>query len=141
MVPCHDPTMPSSPDPDRQRRLIESARALPPADREAHVRREAGRDDALRDAVLRAVAADDAATQATTAREGTIPSTGEKVQSSATDELMDRLAESPKLDVERYEFEGEVDRGGMGALERAERGLREDPPPNLRPRAGPVERE
>lgn len=108
--------MTSNPDPERLRQLTDSARALPPAEREAHVRQEVGGDHALQDAILKALSEDDAETQATTDGLDAARSSGGRVQSSATDELMDRLEESPKLDVERYEFEGEVDRGGMGAI-------------------------
>ncbi len=107
--------MPSSPDPRRLRPLIESALALPPADRDAHVRHEASDDHALRDAALETLK-DEGVTQATITGVDLTSASSDKVQSSATDELMDRLEESPKLDVERYEFQGEVDRGGMGAI-------------------------
>ena len=98
--------MQSSPDNDRQRQLADSARALPFADREAHVRRMAGNDGRLRDSVLGALAKEGGAAPAETAREGAASSTGERMQASATEDLMDRLAVSPKLDVDRYEFEG-----------------------------------
>ncbi|MCA8974545.1 MAG: serine/threonine protein kinase, partial [Planctomycetes bacterium] len=55
---------------------------------------------------------------------GTLPSSvgvaddtgASRVQSTATDELMGRLRRAPKLDAERYRFDGEIDRGGQGAV-------------------------
>jgi formylglycine-generating enzyme required for sulfatase activity/serine/threonine protein kinase len=39
-----------------------------------------------------------------------------KVHSTNTADMLQRLARAPRLDLERYAIEGEVDRGGMGAI-------------------------
>ncbi len=43
---------------------------------------------------------------------------GDHVQSTATGELMEKLAKAPKLDTQRYAVETEVGKGGMGAVMR-----------------------
>ncbi|MBL8734406.1 MAG: serine/threonine protein kinase, partial [Planctomycetes bacterium] len=40
----------------------------------------------------------------------------DRVHATATDELLTKLAKSPKLDTERFVVEGEVGKGGMGAV-------------------------
>ena len=44
------------------------------------------------------------------------PHVGERVQSTATGELLKKLATAPKLDAERFLLEGELGRGGMGLV-------------------------
>jgi formylglycine-generating enzyme required for sulfatase activity/serine/threonine protein kinase len=41
---------------------------------------------------------------------------GERVQSTATGELMARLAQAPKLDAQRFVLDGELGQGGMGLV-------------------------
>ncbi|MBL9077329.1 MAG: SUMF1/EgtB/PvdO family nonheme iron enzyme [Planctomycetes bacterium] len=44
------------------------------------------------------------------------PTPADKVQSTATGELLARLATTPKLDAQRFVVEGQVGQGGMGAV-------------------------
>lgn len=44
------------------------------------------------------------------------PSRADGVQSTATAELLQKLAQSPELDSNRYHLEGEIDRGGIGVI-------------------------
>ena len=44
------------------------------------------------------------------------PHVGERVQSTATGELLKKLATAPKLDAERFLLEGELGKGGMGLV-------------------------
>jgi serine/threonine protein kinase/formylglycine-generating enzyme required for sulfatase activity len=41
---------------------------------------------------------------------------GHEVKSTATGDLLEKLKESPRLDEQRFELEGEVGKGGMGAI-------------------------
>jgi len=94
--------------------LITAARALPLAEREAFVRANAP-DDALvaeAMALLRSTTNDDA-TLAGDASGGR-----ERVQSTATGDLLAKLGKAPKLDVDRFALETEVGKGGMGAVVR-----------------------
>ena len=120
---------PSSPRLERVRSLFAKATALPAGQRESFVRAQAGSDAALRDEVLALLRAGDVDTTGLGAAvrkqlqeaedAGSGPSTGaagEPVQSTATGELMEKLAKAPKLDTERYAIETEVGKGGMGAV-------------------------
>ena len=44
------------------------------------------------------------------------PAGGDQVQSTATGELLARLATAPKLDAQRFVIEGQLGQGGMGAV-------------------------
>jgi serine/threonine protein kinase/formylglycine-generating enzyme required for sulfatase activity len=44
------------------------------------------------------------------------PPGGERVHSTATGELLQRLATAPKLDTHRFQLEGELGKGGMGVV-------------------------
>ena len=127
--PASDPSSPL----DRVRSLFAKAVSLPAAAREPFVRAEAGAETELCDEVLallkaskvdttelehavrRPMEGDSANTNAATP---TPPSgaAGDHVQSTATGELMAKLAKAPKLDTERYAIETEVGKGGMGAV-------------------------
>ena len=125
----HDAISPS-PDSDRLRSLFEQARQLPPAEREAFVQRITAEDPAL-GAKLRHLLqhngpptphvepppppAPPSAPPPTSDAAAQRPA-GDQVHSTQTDELLRRLARSPRLDLERYAIEGEIDRGGMGAI-------------------------
>ncbi|MFO1031244.1 MAG: bifunctional serine/threonine-protein kinase/formylglycine-generating enzyme family protein [Planctomycetota bacterium] len=128
--PAPDPSSPL----DRVRSLFAKASALPPGQRESFVRAQAGGDTTLRNEVLTLLKASevdttglgnatrqamgDLATEQPA--EGAPPSgaAGDHVQSTATGELMEKLAKAPKLDTARYAIETEIGRGGMGAVMR-----------------------
>lgn len=113
----------------RLRQLFEAAKGRPPEAREAFVRQLAGDDTSLANEVLgmlraqaSGVSADLQAAGHAVLAEATeslpddhAPYT-DGVQSTATAELLQKLAQTPKLDSNRYQVEGEVDRGGMGAI-------------------------
>ncbi|MGK0434165.1 MAG: formylglycine-generating enzyme required for sulfatase activity/serine/threonine protein kinase [Planctomycetota bacterium] len=106
---------------NREEQLLAQAMALPIQEREAFVRRVATDDTQLRDAVLHLLASTESPTLvAPTDTPWTERADGSdsdhRPPSTATDDLIRRLAEAPKLDVTRYEIEGEVDRGGMGVI-------------------------
>ncbi|MBK9387892.1 MAG: SUMF1/EgtB/PvdO family nonheme iron enzyme [Planctomycetes bacterium] len=108
------PTDPSSADAlDRSRALFHRAQALPEEERETFVRREAGADAALREQALELLLSSSRDRASSAAR-----SERERVQSTATEELLAKLASAPKLDAERFVVEGEVGKGGMGAVYR-----------------------
>ncbi len=126
-------TSPSPSDPaprfQRLRQLFEAAKERPPAEREAFVRRLAGADTSLAGeviAMLRAEAADKTAdlhaagqagmAQAANAIDPEDAPRDDGVQSTATADLLHNLATAPKLDTNRYQLEGEIDRGGIGAI-------------------------
>ena len=121
---------PEDPDPQRShfarvRRLFEQAQALPPEQREAMVR-AADADAATIAEVLSLLRASDAEVTkwltrgADEANAGKPPSSGagDKVQSTATDELLKKLAASAKLDTNRFVLEKELGKGGMGLVSR-----------------------
>jgi formylglycine-generating enzyme required for sulfatase activity/serine/threonine protein kinase len=97
-------------------------------EREAFVAGAAASDAALLQqvvALLHAASADGTKPEPGAAREwiakhlaaaAPAPAGGERVQATATEELLQKLAAAPKLDTNRYELQGEVDRGGMGAI-------------------------
>ncbi|MCA8975639.1 MAG: serine/threonine protein kinase [Planctomycetes bacterium] len=106
---------------ERVRELCERARELPESGREAFVRKEAGDDVGLAEQVLSLLTHDRLPTPRVEIPGDELGADarsdhGERVQSTATRELMGRLEQAPKLDLDRYELEGEVDRGGMGAV-------------------------
>ena len=122
---------PSSARLERTRSLFAQATALPPEQRESFVRAQAGSDTQLRDEVLALLRAGDVGTtglrdavrkdlQAAAAAANAPPpgAAGDHVQSTATGELMEKLAKAPKLDTARYAIETEVGKGGMGAVMR-----------------------
>ncbi|MFO1031242.1 MAG: bifunctional serine/threonine-protein kinase/formylglycine-generating enzyme family protein [Planctomycetota bacterium] len=128
--PAPDPSSPL----DRVRSLFAKASALPPGQRESFVRAQAATDTTLRDEVLALLKASEVdstglvnplqqakgdATPQQPAK-GAPPSgaAGDRVQSTATGELMEKLAKAPKLDEQRYAIETEVGKGGMGAVMR-----------------------
>ena len=107
----------------RIRVLFERAWELPPAQREAFVVQQAPNEPALQRAVRNLLAQAGAARTAVgsdAARQFLADLTAapgpDRVQSTATSELLAKLATSPKLDTQRYVLEGEVGRGGMGAV-------------------------
>ncbi|MFO1031241.1 MAG: bifunctional serine/threonine-protein kinase/formylglycine-generating enzyme family protein [Planctomycetota bacterium] len=116
------------------RSLFAKASALPPGQRESFVRAQAGTDSRLRDEVLALLKASEVDTTGLgdpvrqakgnaapqQQAEGAPPSgaAGDHVQSTATGELMEKLAKAPKLDEQRYAIETEVGKGGMGAVMR-----------------------
>ncbi len=109
-----------TPPPDKVRQLFERALDVPPADREAFVRREAASAEQA-EAVLRLLANVDANTDDLRPRpamdtEEPKANDGERVQSTATGELLKKLATAPKLDEQRFVLSGEVGKGGMGAV-------------------------
>ncbi|MBL8737110.1 MAG: SUMF1/EgtB/PvdO family nonheme iron enzyme [Planctomycetes bacterium] len=121
-----DPTNGPPPDFDRLRSLFEQARQLPPAEREAFVARIRAEDQALGSKLAALLEHAQLPTPAFVP--GTPPpssdaadrtasdSSTDKVRSTNTDDMLQRLARAPRLDLERYAIEGEVDRGGMGAI-------------------------
>jgi serine/threonine protein kinase len=111
-----NPSPGASPDFHRQRELLDRALSLPASEREASVRRDAGDNEVLAATVLRLLADAEAPTRPLGDIAASLPAREQGVASTATAALMDRLEEAPKLDIGRYEFEGEVDRGGMGAI-------------------------
>ncbi|MBL9078435.1 MAG: SUMF1/EgtB/PvdO family nonheme iron enzyme [Planctomycetes bacterium] len=128
------PASSRNPDP-RPRRVLEiflAARALPVDRSEAFVRQQAGADTSLAEEVLALLRGADAAGSSKVFAAGQAamanladdleaenddfgPPT-EAVQSTATGELLRRLAEAPKLDTRRYELQGEVGKGAMGVV-------------------------
>ena len=128
--PAPDPSSPL----DRVRSLFAKASALPPGQRESFVRAQAGADTRLRDEVLALLKASEVdstglgnavrqAMDAAAAAHAAAPAppsgaAGDHVQSTATGELMEKLAKAPKLDTARYAIETEVGKGGMGAVMR-----------------------
>ncbi|MBL8737653.1 MAG: serine/threonine protein kinase, partial [Planctomycetes bacterium] len=111
------------------RALFERALSLPVGERDAFVRAQAAGDAGLADEVLALLGRGDARTSglagaarrdfAATAQDGTTPpprDAADHVQSTATGELMEKLAKAPKLDEQRFTLEGEVGKGGMGAV-------------------------
>ncbi|MFY9343361.1 MAG: serine/threonine-protein kinase [Planctomycetota bacterium] len=83
--------------------LFERARGMPAEQREAFVRTAAAGDAEL-------------ATRVMTLLRAGVPDGGGGVQSTETELLLQKLQKAPKLDAERYVLEGEIDRGGMGAV-------------------------
>ncbi|MBL8737005.1 MAG: SUMF1/EgtB/PvdO family nonheme iron enzyme [Planctomycetes bacterium] len=121
-----DSTNGPPPDFDRLRSLFEQARQLPPAERQAFVVRIRAEDQALGSKLAALL---EHAHQPTPAFVPGAPppssdaadrtasdSSTDKVHSTQTAEMLQRLARAPRLDLERYAIEGEVDRGGMGAI-------------------------
>jgi serine/threonine protein kinase len=125
-----NPTPQPSPQRFQQvRALFERALSLPTARREAFVRSQAAGDATLADEVLALLSRADADTTGIAGearrefedavKDGATPPPrdgAEHVQSTATGELMEKLAKAPKLDEERYAIETEVGKGGMGAV-------------------------
>lgn len=123
---------PSDPNPSQSHfarvlRLFELAQGLPSAERDGMVR-SADADAATITDVLSLLRMSDAEVtewirRGSQGSEGGAraakPSSslaGEKVQSTATGELLEKLAKAPKLDEQRFSLEGEVGKGGMGAV-------------------------
>ena len=130
---------PSAPDdPDRvdptARALFDRALSLPLDQRAAFVRQQA-RDAAMAEQVLSWLQGADLDTTELAARlaaklrdadpqaadsSGRGPDSaapaGERVQSTATGELLKKLATAPKLDTQRFQLEGELGKGGMGVV-------------------------
>ena len=94
--------------------LFERAWELPHDQREAFVRNAAGADAALARSVLDLLAR--AGVAPTQVAPGAAPLGNDRVQSTATDELLAKLATAPKLDTQRYRCDGELGRGGMGLV-------------------------
>lgn len=106
---------PHEPDREAARGLFDSARELDPGERDAFVWAKASsREQAETVLQLLSTADVDASLQATGANRLTEPS--DRVQSTATGELLNKLETAPKLDHHRFELEHEVGRGGMGAV-------------------------
>lgn len=103
----------SSPDPERVRSLFERAQAVPASEQADFVRQEAKADTALAKLVLELLQAHAKPGDAAAGRDR-----GDKVQSTATGELLERLKTAPKLDGERFVMEGELGQGGMGLVMR-----------------------
>jgi tRNA A-37 threonylcarbamoyl transferase component Bud32 len=128
-MPSTSPNGPS-PEHDRLRDLFHRASALPPAKREAFVRREAADDPRLADRALRQLAHADAPSERLRAAfsaakpttdfdaddESQLPD--DQVQPTPTDELLRKLAKAPRLDAQRFAFERQIGEGGMGAVHR-----------------------
>jgi serine/threonine protein kinase/formylglycine-generating enzyme required for sulfatase activity len=117
----------SSPDNQLVVSLFHRAASLPQADRAAFLRREAGGDQALERRVLELLAAEARGdTDGLRALLGTVLGSpedspaggGDKVQSTATGELLERLKTAPKLDGDRFVVESELGQGGMGLVMR-----------------------
>lgn len=117
------------------RALFERAWQLPPAERAAFVAQQAMNDPALQCAVLELLAQAgtaktavgiDAARQfladladlAATCGPNATTTGPDRVQSTATYELLNKLSQAPKLDTSRYALEAEVGKGGMGVVMR-----------------------
>jgi formylglycine-generating enzyme required for sulfatase activity/serine/threonine protein kinase len=121
-----DPTNGPPPDFVRLRRLFEQAQQLPPAERAAFVQRLRAENPALGSQLAALLAHGHEPTPTVAPRPGVAAaaafdrpasdSATDKVHSTNTAEMMERLSRSPRLDLERYAIEGEVDRGGMGAI-------------------------
>ncbi|MBL9078160.1 MAG: protein kinase [Planctomycetes bacterium] len=115
---------PAGPDPIRVRQLFREAFSLPPAQRDRIVRQRANGDEALarevlellRAAALGATADLQAAGQAGLDQARAAGAPSNDGPSTATDELLGRLAAAPRLDSDRYEIEGDAGGGGMGAI-------------------------
>jgi len=127
--PAPDPSSPL----DRVRSLFARASSLPPGQRESFVRAQAGADAKLRDEVLALLKASEVDTAGlgnavrqsmddAVAAAASAPSTpganapNDLPPSTATGELLAKLAQAPKLDTERYSIETEIGRGGMGSV-------------------------
>jgi len=91
-----------TPSPQRLGDLLEQARRLPRDAQEAFVLDAAADDPELAREALAALRSQ--------------PAGDGGVQSTATDALLAKLQKAPKLDTARYVLEGEIDRGGMGAV-------------------------
>ena len=106
----------------RVRELFDRAQSLPVEQRGAFVLTQTGDDAALQSEILALLRADDvdttgiAAGARIDASTPPLPEGAEHVQSTATGELMEKLAKAPKLDEERFAVEKEVGKGGMGAV-------------------------
>ncbi len=116
----HDAQSPS-PDFDRLRSLFAAARELPPAERAAFVQRVRQQDADLGEELHQLLQhmqepTPDPVAPPPTGDSGTNRRADTQVHATETDELLRRLARSPRLDLERYAIEGEIDRGGMGAI-------------------------
>ncbi|MBK8096950.1 MAG: SUMF1/EgtB/PvdO family nonheme iron enzyme [Planctomycetes bacterium] len=130
----HGPSPDSSSPDDRQvRELFARASALPPGEWDAFVRAHAPNAQVAA-AVLALLGAGGASPEgpAGAAQEdrrqaldgsgttgdssGSGSRAGDRVQSTATGELLKKLATAPKLDEQRYVMDGEVGKGGMGAV-------------------------
>ncbi len=92
--------------------LVSAATALPPGEREAFLRANAPDETLAAEAMalLRSTTNDDATLV------GDASGGRERVQSTATGELLAKLGKAPKLDVDRFALETEVGKGGMGAV-------------------------
>ena len=110
---------------DRIRELYDRAMDLPAVEREAFVRDAPGYTEAEREQALRYLRAEqDGDTLALRERvdadaagaEPPAPAAGDRVQSTATGELLDKLKTAPKLDDQRFVLEGELGDGGMGVV-------------------------
>ena len=119
---------PGAPRLQQVRALFERALSLPAGERDAFVRSQAAGDAGLAAEVLALLARADADTRGlanavqqelAAAQHGATPpprDAADHVQSTATGELMEKLAKAPKLDEQRFTLEGEVGKGGMGAV-------------------------
>ena len=118
---------------DRARALFDRTWEVSPAERAAFVQREANGDAKLVAEVMTmlAVATQDNAEQSQDAvrqwldvhepgyHDATAPESGpDRVQSTATSDLLAKLARAPKLDTDRYRLEGHIGQGGMGVVRR-----------------------
>ena len=113
--------MKNPPDPPSSRvevlwSLFERARDLPSTEREAFVRSQTD-DGSIADEVLSLLGGSEAPapTRLDPGPESAAPSV-DKVQSTATDELLKNLATAPTLDTRRFALEGELGKGGMGVV-------------------------
>ena len=119
---------PGAPRLQQVRALFEQALSLPAGERDAFVRSQAAGDAGLAAEVLALLARADADTRGlanavqqelAAVQHGATPpprDAADHVQSTATGELMEKLAKAPKLDAQRFTLEGEVGKGGMGAV-------------------------
>jgi WD40 repeat protein/serine/threonine protein kinase len=125
-------TTPNGPSPDHDRigNLFHRASALPPAEREAFVRREAADDPLVAEQALRRLAYADAPSERLRATVSAATSPAEldednqaqdpedPVQPTPTAELLQKLAQTPRLDARRFAFERLIGEGGMGVVYR-----------------------
>jgi serine/threonine-protein kinase len=117
----------SPPDFEQVRASYTRARSVPAAEREAFVRARVTDPHVVAE-VLALLAADETPTDtagqappeplasAGPAPSGSAGAAGDRVQSTATGELLAKLATPPKLDEQRFALECELGRGGMGVV-------------------------
>lgn len=120
-----------APDPARMqqiRNLFERALSLPVIERDAFLRNAAGDDNEMLCELRSLLGARDVPTadlvgDLENGRAGGLrgpraepPPSPEQVRSTATGELMGKLTKAPKLDAQRFMLEGELGKGGMGAV-------------------------